>query len=52
MRVVKAHAFGNDFLLAEESEIEAAADRASLARALCDRHCGIGADGLYRRVER
>lgn len=46
MRVVKAHAFGNDFLLAEESEIEAATDRASLARALCDRHCGIGADGL------
>ena len=46
MRVVKAHAFGNDFLLAEESEIEAATDRASLARALCDRHRGVGADGL------
>jgi diaminopimelate epimerase len=53
MRVVKAHAFGNDFLLAEESEIEAAADRASLARALCDRHRGVGADGLivYRPAQ-
>ena len=53
MRVVKAHAFGNDFLLAEESEIEAGADRASLARALCDRHRGIGADGLivYRATQ-
>lgn len=44
--MVKAHAFGNDFLLADEREIEAYADRASLARAVCERHRGIGADGL------
>jgi len=46
MRIVKAHAFGNDFLLIEESQMTAAADRAGLARELCDRHRGPGADGL------
>jgi diaminopimelate epimerase len=46
MRIVKAHAFGNDFLLIEESQMTAAADRAGLARELCDRHRGLGADGL------
>lgn len=44
MQLVKAHAYGNDFLLAEEPP--ALADAASLARAVCDRHRGIGADGL------
>jgi diaminopimelate epimerase len=44
-RIVKAHAYGNDFLLAEEpsSTLENAAE---VARALCDRHRGIGGDGL------
>ena len=46
MRVVKAHAYGNDFLLMEESQVPAGADRADLARRICDRHRGIGADGL------
>ncbi|HEX4566938.1 MAG TPA: diaminopimelate epimerase [Vicinamibacterales bacterium] len=46
MRIVKAHAFGNDFLLTEESQMTTGADRPALARELCDRHCGIGADGL------
>jgi diaminopimelate epimerase len=46
MRIVKAHAFGNDFLLIEESQVTAGADRSALARELCDRHRGIGADGL------
>ncbi|MGH9309879.1 MAG: diaminopimelate epimerase [Vicinamibacterales bacterium] len=46
MNLVKSHAFGNDFLLIEEREIAAAADRRALARAVCDRHRGIGADGL------
>src|SRR5918993_605795 len=43
---IKAHAFGNDFLLVHESELAAGIDRAVLARATCDRHRGIGADGL------
>ena len=46
MRVVKAHAFGNDFLLVEESEIAVGVDRSALARGLCERHRGLGADGL------
>lgn len=43
--IVKAHAYGNDFLLVSEDAI-AGRDAPALARALCDRHCGIGADGL------
>jgi diaminopimelate epimerase len=46
MEIVKAHAYGNDFLLVEASQVQAGADRAALARALCDRHRGVGADGL------
>ena len=44
MHLVKAHAYGNDFLLARRSE--APGDLAALARAVCERHRGIGADGL------
>jgi diaminopimelate epimerase len=43
--VIKAHAYGNDFLLAEEQGA-ASVDAAALARRVCDRHRGIGADGL------
>jgi diaminopimelate epimerase len=46
MRVTKAHAYGNDFLLVEESELPAGVDRPDLAQRMCDRHRGIGADGL------
>ena len=46
MNIVKAHAFGNDFLLAARQEITAAADLPSLARQLCERHRGFGADGF------
>jgi diaminopimelate epimerase len=44
LRVLKAHAYGNDFLFLPRSD--APADLSSLARAMCDRHHGIGADGL------
>jgi diaminopimelate epimerase len=44
LRVVKAHAYGNDFVCTPADD--AGADLPSLARALCDRHHGIGADGL------
>ena len=44
--LVKAHAFGNDFLLIREEELPAAVDRSAFARAVCNRHRGIGADGL------
>ena len=46
---IKASACGNDFLLIEALTIEGtshAADKASLTRRLCDRHKGVGADGV------
>lgn len=46
MRVVKAHAYGNDFLLVQEQDVPKDADRPQLARDLCARHRGVGADGL------
>ena len=51
--IIKAHAYGNDFLYVEERHVEVP-DRADLARAICERHTGIGADGLilYRRTAR
>jgi diaminopimelate epimerase len=43
--LVKAHAYGNDFLLTSH-ELPAGTDPSELARRVCDRHQGIGADGL------
>ena len=45
LRFVKAHAYGNDFLYVEKSLVRDV-PLASLAREMCDRHTGIGADGL------
>jgi diaminopimelate epimerase len=45
IRLIKAHAYGNDFLLAPE-ELPDRTDKIELARSVCDRHRGIGADGL------
>ena len=44
--LVKAHAYGNDFLLAREADVASVSDRAWFARRVCDRHRGLGADGL------
>src|ERR1700684_1132882 len=41
---VKAHACGNDFLIIEDTV--AGRDHAALARTLCARTTGIGADGI------
>jgi len=43
--VVKGHAYGNDFLLTPEADVQGR-DLPSLARAMCSRQEGIGADGL------
>ena len=43
--LVKAHAYGNDFLYLEEAAFDRA-DAPELARTLCARHTGVGADGL------
>lgn len=44
LQFVKAHACGNDFLVIEERE--AHGRHAALARKLCERHTGIGADSV------
>ncbi len=41
----KAHAYGNDFLYIERAHVEGA-DLSALAQTMCDRHTGVGADGL------
>jgi diaminopimelate epimerase len=45
IRVVKGHAYGNDFLLVPESDVRGR-EPGALARAMCHRLEGIGADGL------
>jgi diaminopimelate epimerase len=45
LRFIKAHAYGNDFLYVETSLV-GATPPGRLAREMCDRHTGIGADGL------
>ena len=44
IQVTKAHAYGNDFLMVPMAD--ARGEISTLARLLCDRHLGIGADGL------
>lgn len=46
MKLIKAHAFGNDFLLIDAYDFSGIADPLTCAREVCDRHRGIGADGL------
>src|SRR4051812_29543231 len=51
MRFTKAHAYGNDFLYVPKDAVrDVALD--VLAREICHRHTGIGADGLivYERT--
>jgi diaminopimelate epimerase len=51
MRFAKAHAYGNDFLYVQKDAVQGVALDA-LAREICHRHTGIGADGLivYERT--
>jgi diaminopimelate epimerase len=44
-RFAKAHAYGNDFLYVARSTVTGVSLPA-LAREMCDRHTGVGADGL------
>ena len=45
MRFSKAHAYGNDFLYVRADDAHMVVLDA-LARAMCDRHAGVGGDGL------
>lgn len=44
MQFTKLHGTGNDFILVDSRQ--APGDWPALARAMCDRHFGVGADGL------
>lgn len=47
MRFAKLHGLGNDFLVARAGSVqERHLILAELARKICDRHCGVGADGI------
>ena len=45
MRFTKMHGVGNDFIVFDPGEVEGA-DLPALARKACDRHLGVGADGI------
>jgi diaminopimelate epimerase len=45
MQIAKAHAYGNDFLFVPMEQVEGARLDA-LSRRLCDRHSGVGGDGV------
>jgi diaminopimelate epimerase len=44
MQFTKMHGTGNDFVMVDARDLSA--DWESLARAMCDRHFGVGSDGL------
>ena len=46
MRLTKHHGLGNDFLVLADPRRHRSPVDAALARAVCDRHRGVGADGL------
>ncbi len=46
MKFTKVHSLGNDFLLIDQEEWGDIPDLGGLVRRLCDRHMGVGADGV------
>src|SRR4029453_2141861 len=48
---IKAHAHGNDFLLVSTAAVVGMDDLPALARRVCARHSGIGADGMMVLAE-
>jgi diaminopimelate epimerase len=50
IRLTKHHGLGNDFLVALAVDNPGLAPDPAVARALCDRHQGIGADGLLHAL--
>jgi diaminopimelate epimerase len=45
LSIAKAHAYGNDFLFVPAEQVEGLR-LDELSRRLCDRHCGLGGDGV------
>lgn len=50
MRFVKMQGAGNDFVVVDGFQYREIADPGALSRRMCDRHFGIGADGLIWMV--
>lgn len=46
MKFTKIHSLGNDFLIIDEGDSPGLAEKEALARLMCKRHTGVGADGL------
>jgi len=46
MKFTKVHSLGNDFLVIDQTEKETIAEIGDFARRICDRHTGVGSDGL------
>lgn len=46
MAFTKVHSLGNDFLVIDQKDISGISDISSFARRICERHTGVGADGL------
>jgi diaminopimelate epimerase len=46
MKFVKAHGYGNDYLVFEAGGLRGVASLAEFARGVCDRHFGAGGDGI------
>lgn len=46
MRFTKVHSLGNDFLVIDQEKISKIPDIGNFAQNICDRHTGVGADGL------
>lgn len=46
MEFCKFHGFGNDYIVIERGQIPENADLSQLAKAICHRHEGVGADGI------
>ncbi|HEX8422565.1 MAG TPA: diaminopimelate epimerase [Pyrinomonadaceae bacterium] len=46
MKFVKFHGYGNDYIVCEAAELAGVGDVAEFVRRACDRHYGVGADGI------
>lgn len=46
LKFTKMQGVGNDFIILEKNKVKKIVDKSELARKLCDRNFGIGADGL------
>ena len=42
----KFHGFGNDYIVIERTKIPQTADLSELVKAICNRHTGVGGDGI------